>query len=144
MSAALPEMGSVEPGVRVLLLEGVHPDAAAMLSKAGYQVEASDRALDAGELAARIGDVQLLGIRSTTLRVFENGALNTAMPRRVAAARSIWFVPMQNAPTASSCPAAARTASVTCVVERMPSSCTSPMRAASSPASSARSDASTW
>ena len=37
---------------------------------------------------------------STTLRVLENGALNTAIPRRDAAARSIWLVPMQNAPTA--------------------------------------------
>ena len=38
---------------------------------------------------------------STTLRVLENGALNTAMPRLLAAARSIWLTPMQNAPTAS-------------------------------------------
>ena len=39
---------------------------------------------------------------STTLRVFENGALKTAMPRLGRGARSIWFVPMQNAPIASS------------------------------------------
>ena len=38
---------------------------------------------------------------STTERVFENGALNTATPRFAAAARSTWLVPMQNAPTAS-------------------------------------------
>ena len=38
---------------------------------------------------------------STTLRVLENGALNTAMPRSEAAGRSIWLVPMQNAPIAS-------------------------------------------
>ena len=31
--------------VRVLLLENIHPDATALLSKAGYQVETSDRAL---------------------------------------------------------------------------------------------------
>ena len=35
---------------------------------------------------------------STTLRVLENGALKTATPRAPAAARSIWLVPMQNAP----------------------------------------------
>ena len=38
---------------------------------------------------------------STTLRVFEKGALNTATPRRAAAARSIWFTPMQKAPIAT-------------------------------------------
>src|SRR5674476_1198193 len=37
---------------------------------------------------------------STTLRVLENGALKTAMPCPAAAARSIWLVPMQNAPIA--------------------------------------------
>src|SRR4051794_15421264 len=41
---------------------------------------------------------------STTLRVLEKGALKTATPRSVAAARSIWFVPMQNAPSARSAP----------------------------------------
>ena len=39
---------------------------------------------------------------STTLRVLEYGALNTARPRADAAVRSIWLVPMQKAPTASS------------------------------------------
>ena len=58
---------------------------------------------------------------STTLRVLENGALNTATPRLLAAARSIWLTPMQNAPTAVSCGAAARTRSVTCVPDLMPS-----------------------
>ncbi len=38
---------------------------------------------------------------STTERVLENGALNTATPRSAAAARSIWFVPMQKAPIAA-------------------------------------------
>src|ERR1039458_5294886 len=52
---------------------------------------------------------------STTLRVLENGALNTATPRLLAAARSIWLTPMQNAPIAASCGAAASTRSVTCV-----------------------------
>ena len=35
---------------------------------------------------------------STTERVLENGALKTVTPGSDAAARSIWFVPMQNAP----------------------------------------------
>jgi Na+-transporting NADH:ubiquinone oxidoreductase subunit NqrA len=39
--------------------------------------------------------------------------LNTATPRLLAAARSIWLTPMQNAPIAASCGAAARTRSVT-------------------------------
>src|ERR1700759_1812825 len=58
---------------------------------------------------------------STTLRVLENGALNTATPRLLAAVRSIWLVPIQKAPTASRPGAASRTRSVTCVPDRMPS-----------------------
>ena len=46
---------------------------------------------------------------STTLRVLENGALNTTVPRSAAAARSIWLVPMQKAPMASRSGAASRT-----------------------------------
>ena len=38
---------------------------------------------------------------STTLRVLEYGALNTATPRSAAAARSTWLVPMQKQPIAS-------------------------------------------
>src|ERR1700712_4424973 len=57
---------------------------------------------------------------STTLRVLEYGALNAAMPRCAAATRSIWLVPMQNAPTASRSGALASTFSVTLVLERMP------------------------
>ena len=37
---------------------------------------------------------------STTLRVFENGALKTATPLRRVASMSIWLVPMQKAPIA--------------------------------------------
>ena len=81
---------------------------------------------------------------STTLRVLENGALNTAMPRRAAAARSIWFTPMQNAPTASRSGAAASTRSVTCVPDRMPSTCTPPIAAISSSSASAFGAVSTW
>ena len=58
---------------------------------------------------------------STTERVLENGALNTAIPRLAAASRSTWLVPMQNAPTASRPSALARTRSVTWVCDLMPS-----------------------
>ncbi len=58
---------------------------------------------------------------STTLRVLEYGALNTATPRSAAATRSTWLVPMQKQPTASRSDPAASTLSVTVVLERMPS-----------------------
>lgn len=51
---------------RVLLLENIHPDATALLSKAGYQVEALDRALGEDELIERLADVDVVGIRSNT------------------------------------------------------------------------------
>ena len=54
------------PPVRVLLLEQIHPDATALLTSAGFQVETLDRALDEDELVERVGDVTLLGIRSKT------------------------------------------------------------------------------
>ena len=52
--------------LRVLLLENIHPDATATLSKLGYQVETSDRALGEDELVARLAEVDVLGIRSAT------------------------------------------------------------------------------
>jgi D-3-phosphoglycerate dehydrogenase len=51
---------------RALLLEGIHPDAVSRLEADGYQVEALGRALDEEELIARIGGVDLLGVRSKT------------------------------------------------------------------------------
>ena len=54
------------PPVRVLLLEQIHPDATALLTSAGFQVETLDRARDEDELVERVGDVTLLGIRSKT------------------------------------------------------------------------------
>jgi len=50
----------------VLLLEQIHPDAIALLTSAGFEVESLDRALDEDELIERIGGVTLLGIRSKT------------------------------------------------------------------------------
>jgi D-3-phosphoglycerate dehydrogenase / 2-oxoglutarate reductase len=52
--------------VHVLLLENIHPDAAARLGKDGYHVETTPRALDEDELIAAVRDVELLGIRSGT------------------------------------------------------------------------------
>ena len=52
--------------IRVLLLENIHPGAAARLIKDGYQVETVARALEEDELIGAIGGVHLLGIRSGT------------------------------------------------------------------------------
>jgi D-3-phosphoglycerate dehydrogenase / 2-oxoglutarate reductase len=54
------------PPFHALLLEHIHPDATALLTSAGFQVETLDRALDEDELVERVGDVTLLGIRSKT------------------------------------------------------------------------------
>ncbi len=80
---------------------------------------------------------------STTLRVLENGALNTATPRLLAAARSIWLTPMQNAPIATRPGAASRTRSVICVPDLMPSRFTSRTASTSSSSPSARGRVST-
>ncbi len=53
-------------GRRALLLENIHPDAACLLESAGFEVETSQRALGEAELCARLGDVDVLGIRSRT------------------------------------------------------------------------------
>ena len=81
---------------------------------------------------------------STTERVFENGALNTATPRLAAAARSTWFVPMQNAPTASRSGAAASTRSVTWVWDLMPRRLKPWIFSISSSSPRARVSVSTW
>ena len=60
-------------------------------------------------------------IISATLRVLENGALNTGTPRSAAAARSTWLVPMQKQPTASRSGAPSSTRGVIVVFDRMPS-----------------------
>jgi D-3-phosphoglycerate dehydrogenase len=52
--------------MKVLLLENIHPDAAARLAKEGHHVQTMPRALSEDELIEAIGDVQLLGIRSGT------------------------------------------------------------------------------
>ena len=51
---------------RALLLENIHPDAIARLTKAGYQVETRAGALSEDELIAALPGISLLGIRSRT------------------------------------------------------------------------------
>src|SRR5271163_3859480 len=51
---------------RALLLENIHPGAAALLEAAGFEVEALPGALGEAELAERLAGVDLLGIRSRT------------------------------------------------------------------------------
>jgi D-3-phosphoglycerate dehydrogenase / 2-oxoglutarate reductase len=52
--------------IKVLLLEGVHPVAAAACSAEGYAVESVKSALPEAELIERMRDVHILGIRSKT------------------------------------------------------------------------------
>jgi phosphoglycerate dehydrogenase-like enzyme/DNA-binding SARP family transcriptional activator len=51
---------------RALLLENIHPDATARLTKAGYQVQTLSRALGEDELIEAAQGISLLGIRSQT------------------------------------------------------------------------------
>lgn len=52
--------------VKILLLEGVSVEAAERFKAAGYAAETLGRALSPDELAERIGEVHVLGIRSKT------------------------------------------------------------------------------
>ncbi|HEX4862465.1 MAG TPA: phosphoglycerate dehydrogenase [Acidimicrobiales bacterium] len=54
------------PRRRALLLENVHPGAAELLSEAGFEVQVSKGAFDESELADRIPEIDVLGIRSRT------------------------------------------------------------------------------
>jgi D-3-phosphoglycerate dehydrogenase / 2-oxoglutarate reductase len=51
---------------RALLLENIHPDATARLTKAGYEVRTMPRALGEDELIKALQGISLLGIRSQT------------------------------------------------------------------------------
>jgi D-3-phosphoglycerate dehydrogenase len=52
--------------IKVLLLENVHPSATELLRGEGFHVETVARALGEQELADRIRDIHVLGIRSKT------------------------------------------------------------------------------
>jgi D-3-phosphoglycerate dehydrogenase len=54
------------PRRRALLLENIHPGAADRLVEAGFEVETAKGSLDESQLADRIGEIELLGIRSRT------------------------------------------------------------------------------
>src|SRR5262245_21236409 len=54
------------PRRRALLLENVHPGAATLLQQAGFEVAAEPGAFRERDLADRIADIDLLGIRSRT------------------------------------------------------------------------------
>jgi D-3-phosphoglycerate dehydrogenase len=61
--------------INVLLLENIHSDAAEKLKEEGYNVELLPSAMDEDELAERIKNVSILGIRSKTqitAKVLEN------------------------------------------------------------------------
>ena len=61
--------------INVLLLENVHPDALKMMKNEGYNVTTIPGALDEEELAEKIKDVSVIGIRSKTQltkKVLEN------------------------------------------------------------------------
>jgi D-3-phosphoglycerate dehydrogenase len=52
--------------IKVLLLENIHPSAQEIFAAEGFQVEALKTALAPEELAHRVADVHILGIRSKT------------------------------------------------------------------------------
>ncbi len=52
--------------ITVLLLENIHPKAHELLHREGYSVEVLSSSLDEDELAEKIKNVSILGIRSTT------------------------------------------------------------------------------
>jgi len=52
--------------IKILLLENIHPVAAEAFRAEGFQVETAKAALPEAELAQRVRDVHLLGIRSKT------------------------------------------------------------------------------
>lgn len=52
--------------IKVLLLENIHPDAAATFKEEGYQVELLGHSLPEDELCKAIEDVSIIGIRSKT------------------------------------------------------------------------------
>lgn len=52
--------------IKVLLLEGIHQDAADKMREEGYTVELISTALDEDELVEKVKDISILGIRSKT------------------------------------------------------------------------------
>lgn len=67
MVMQMPESDGAPSGrLRALLLENIHPDAVSVLRAAGFAVETMDRALGEEELCERLGEFDVVGIRSRT------------------------------------------------------------------------------
>jgi D-3-phosphoglycerate dehydrogenase / 2-oxoglutarate reductase len=62
----MAETSFPKSSIKVLLLENIHPVAAEAFAAEGFQVETVKGALPEAELAARVRDIHLLGIRSKT------------------------------------------------------------------------------
>jgi D-3-phosphoglycerate dehydrogenase / 2-oxoglutarate reductase len=64
----VPDVTNTKPaaGTRVLLLEGIHPDARSAFEAVGCEVTSLERALDEDELVEQGAGYHLLGIRSKT------------------------------------------------------------------------------
>ena len=62
----MSETSFPKSSIKVLLLENIHPVATAAFAAQGFQVETVKGALSEAELATKIRDVHLLGIRSKT------------------------------------------------------------------------------
>jgi D-3-phosphoglycerate dehydrogenase len=79
---SMPKTSYPKDQIRVLLLENIHPEAAARFHGESFQVEMLSSSLDEEELSKRIETVHLLGIRSKT-RVTEAVLLH---------ARRLWAI----------------------------------------------------
>jgi D-3-phosphoglycerate dehydrogenase len=66
MTPETPRTSFPKDRIKVLLLENVSPTAHEVFGAEGFQVEALKTALPPAELAARVADVHILGIRSKT------------------------------------------------------------------------------
>ncbi|HWO20946.1 MAG TPA: phosphoglycerate dehydrogenase [Kofleriaceae bacterium] len=94
--------------IKVLLLENIHPVAAEAFAAEGYQVETVKGALPEAELAQRVRDIHLLGIRSKTRitpavlnegrRLLAVGAFCIGTNQIATAHANVCGVPVFNAP----------------------------------------------
>jgi D-3-phosphoglycerate dehydrogenase len=62
----MPETSFPKSSIKVLLLENIHPVATEAFAAEGFQVETVKGSLPEAELATRVRDIHLLGIRSKT------------------------------------------------------------------------------
>ncbi|MCM2340423.1 phosphoglycerate dehydrogenase [Rhodoferax sp.] len=67
MNQKLLDLPTAKSGLKVVLLEGIHPSAVTSLQEAGYtRIVTHAQALSGAQLQEAIGDAHLLGIRSRT------------------------------------------------------------------------------